>query len=136
MTFMYRILFVLFPKAFNCPFFVFVVKMMFLHYPLMFPILSFKLFTSHSLFLLEKSLLEPFTVSLSFKLDLLLLKYYYYYTHSHTCTHTHAHTSTHAHTHKYNSLTAKTDLLIMLRFSHLAGSTGCLVTDSFLFGER
>lgn len=95
MTFMYRILFVLFPKAFNCPFFVFVVKMMFLHYPLMFPILSFKLFTSHSLFLLEKSLLEPFTVSLSFKLDLLLLKYYYYYTHSHTCTHTHAHTSTH-----------------------------------------
>lgn len=42
---------------------------------------------------------------------------------------------THTHTHKYNSLTAKIDLLIKLHFSHLAGSTGCLVIDSFLFWE-
>lgn len=40
---------------------------------------------------------------------------------------------THAHTHTQNSLIAKTDLLIKLHFSHLAGSTGCLVIDSFLF---
>lgn len=40
---------------------------------------------------------------------------------------------THTHTHKYNSLTAKIDLLIKLHFSHLAGSTGCLVIDFSLF---
>ena len=49
-----------------------------------------------------------------------------------THTHTHTHTCAQMHTHKYNSLIAKIDLLIKLHFSHLAGSTGCLVTDSFL----